>query len=155
MSQIAHLKWTCVPQGLTTKFLSSYPSPELVSLVSGCFKPILGETGHVCISSIRNPGTSGQQSATSRLLENDRDCTRLANMPWLWYHIRLSSDSTFPATFDSTIQCMSTQGSPKLESSCLAPRATAFQKQHFSVRESRWHTRIKSAVTVLNFDLIL
>ena len=97
----------------------------------------VGGSGRLCLSSGSNSGTSGHQTVGPRVLQNDSDCTGMAQhavVSGLGQHV--SSNSPLPTKggeFDnSTIQSVSAQGSPQPESTCMAPRATAIQQAGFS-----------------------
>ena len=97
----------------------------------------MGEFGRVRLSSSLPGSPGGCQDDGSGLSENDSHCTRLAKHALVLGPGKSvgsdslqSSDGKGPC--DSTIQRVSPQEPLQSESACLAPRASAIQKQGFS-----------------------
>ena len=97
----------------------------------------MGEFGCVRLSSSLPGPPGGGQDDGSGLSENDSHCTRLAKHALVLGPGKfVGSDSLQSANGegpgDSTIQRVSPQEPQQSESACLAPRASAIQKQGFS-----------------------
>ena len=102
-----------------------------------CSESFLGGSGHVCVPPCGNPGQGSDQGIRPQLSSVDPDCTGMAQHALvLGSGQPLGSSSTVPLqdgqSANPTLQWVSTQGSPKSESSCLAPRAQSIQRQVFS-----------------------
>ena len=97
----------------------------------------MGEFGCVRLSSSLPGHPGGGQDDGSGLSENDSHCTRLAKHALVLGPGKfVGSDSLQSVNGegpgDSTIQRVSPQEPQQSESACLAPRASAIQKQGFS-----------------------
>ena len=97
----------------------------------------MGESGHVRLSSSLPGSPGGFQDDGSGLSENDSHCTRLAKHalvlgPGKFVGSDSLQSSNGEGPGESTIQRVSLQEPLQSESACLAPRASAMQKQGFS-----------------------
>ena len=97
----------------------------------------MGEFGYVRLSSSLPGSPGGCQDDGSGLSENDSHCTRLAKHalilgPGKFVGSDSLQSSNSKGPVDSTIQRVSPQEPLQSKSACLAPRASAIQKQGFS-----------------------
>ena len=119
----------------TSPICVSSAGPQCVG--SGCPNSLLGEPGHVCLSSSVVTGQGGQQTIGPSLQESDPNSSGLAQ-----HALVLGSGGTIvPDPFlpthssrpsDTTIQQGALQGSDQPKPSRLAPRAEAIKEQGFS-----------------------
>ena len=113
------------------------PSPRPQGVGRGCLKPILGGSRPVCFSSSSSVDKCPDQSSQSSLQEDDNSSSGLAQHALvlgpggdILPNPGVSSQS--PRSPDSAVQRQPSQGSPKSEPSCLAPRAKNIREQGFS-----------------------
>ena len=107
------------------------------SLGSGCSQSCMGKPGCVCLPSSLSPESSGLQARGSRLSQDDPDCPRMAKHALvLGSGQYVESDSLQSpieeGSVNSTVQRSPPQEPESPKSACLAPRASAIQKQGFS-----------------------
>ena len=113
------------------------PSPRSQDMGCGCLKPILGQSGSVCLSSGSSVDKYPDQSSQSSLQEDDNSSSGVAQHALVLGpggNVLPNTDvpSKSPRSLDSAIQRQSSQGSTKPEPSCLAPRAKNIREQGFS-----------------------
>ena len=113
------------------------PSPRPQGVGCGCLKPILGQSGSVCLSSDSSVDKYPDQSSQSSLQEDDNSNSGVAQHALVLGpggNVLSNTDvpSKSPRSLDSAIQRQSSQRSTKPEPSCLAPRAKNIREQGFS-----------------------
>ena len=114
-----------------------FPSPRLQGVGCGCLKPILGQSGSVCLSSGSSVDKYPDQSSQSSLQEDDNSSSGVAQHALVLGpggNVLPNTDvpSKSPRSPYSAIQRQSSQGSTKPEPSYLAPRAKNIWEQGFS-----------------------
>ena len=129
------------------------PSPRPQGVGCGCLKPILGQSGSVCLSSGSSVDKYPDQSSQSSLQEDDNSSSGVAQHALILGpggNVLPNTDvpSKSPRSPDSAIQRQSSHRSTKPEPSCLAPRAMNIREQEFSDQVAkrieapqRWSTR--------------
>ena len=102
-----------------------------------CPQPLMGSSGPVCFPPSSPSGQGDQQTATSKLSQDDSDGPGVAQHALVLgpSHAVLPDTSATPTMGDpigSTVQWECTQGSTEPKSTCLAPQAESIWEQGFS-----------------------
>ena len=113
------------------------PNSRPEGLVSGRSDAVLGKPGHVPLSPSVSDGEGGQQAVRPLVSQSNPDCSGMAKHalvlgPSGAVGHGSSLSSTPSRSSDPTFQQGTSQGSDKLKSPCLAPRAQTIKEQGFS-----------------------